>query len=203
MLQQGVLAIGPRAPVLLYLALNARRCGGTVLLVLLQRLHGGQRPVRRWVKPVGVLVLEHGLEVVPVPLRAAGLDRRPRPRYLPLRPGPAVQEEGLAALLLLPAVERRVEVSAALVGPLWPVILGLQVALGAAARAPRWTTADALPAIGLLTRELHLHAALHRELRLSHVGTVAPQLGARELHKLLEIAERVIGVAWKRRQGST
>mmetsp|Transcript_91978 Transcript_91978/g.249585 ORF Transcript_91978/g.249585 Transcript_91978/m.249585 type:complete len:365 (-) Transcript_91978:119-1213(-) len=147
-----------------------------------------------------MLVLQHGLEVVPVALWAARLDRGPGPGDLPLRPGAAVQQERLPALLLLPAVEGGVEVPPALVRPLGPVVLGLEVALGAASRAPGRTAADALPAVRLLPGELLLHPLLHRLLRLAHVCAVPPELHARELHELLQVVQRPVGLRREGRQ---
>mmetsp|Transcript_98713 Transcript_98713/g.228778 ORF Transcript_98713/g.228778 Transcript_98713/m.228778 type:complete len:559 (-) Transcript_98713:128-1804(-) len=85
--------------------------------------------------------------------------------------------------------------------PLRPVILVVQVALGAAAGAPCRATADALPTVGLLTCQLNLHAALHGHFRLPHVRTVAPQLSACKLCELLEVAERPVGIGREGRQG--
>mmetsp|Transcript_29376 Transcript_29376/g.74511 ORF Transcript_29376/g.74511 Transcript_29376/m.74511 type:complete len:363 (-) Transcript_29376:236-1324(-) len=148
--------------------------------------------MRHRVQPVGVLVFEHLLEVVPVALGAPRLDWRPGARDLPLSLGAAMQQEGLAALLLLPAVERWVEVSPTLVGPLRPVVLTLQVALRAAAGAAGRAAADALPAVGFLPSNFDLHAPLNADFGLPHVRAVALQLHTRKLDELLEVLEGII-----------
>ena len=52
---------------------------------------------------------------------------------------------------------------------------------------PGRAAGDAFPEVGFLSRELRLHAPLHGEFRLTHVGTVAFQLHRAEVHELGEV----------------
>ena len=52
---------------------------------------------------------------------------------------------------------------------------------------PGRAAGDAFPEVGFLSRELRLHAPLHGEFRLTHVGTVALQLLGAEDNELGEV----------------
>mmetsp|Transcript_139285 Transcript_139285/g.240719 ORF Transcript_139285/g.240719 Transcript_139285/m.240719 type:complete len:114 (-) Transcript_139285:307-648(-) len=88
--------------------------------------------------------------------------------------------------------------STAFMGSVRPVVFELEIALGAAARAARGTTAKVLPAISLLPQQLRFHPSFYRNLCLPRVGAIAAQLHSGEGGKLFHVVEWPIGIGWKR-----
>mmetsp|Transcript_60729 Transcript_60729/g.144622 ORF Transcript_60729/g.144622 Transcript_60729/m.144622 type:complete len:302 (-) Transcript_60729:7929-8834(-) len=202
MLQQCIFTVRPCSSVLLDLPLNVLRSSGASLLIIVRRLQGARRAMCLRVQPIWVLILKHRLEVVPEALPATSLQRRSCPRNAPLRVGTAMQQERLPPFLLLPTIERRVQMPSAFMWPPRPMILVLEVAFRPTARTSSWTTRNALPALRLLAQQFRIHAALNVHFRLPHVRPVALQLHTCKLHELRQVIQRPVGICLERRQSS-